>query len=302
MLVPARSFPRSWPPSAVNVLVALGLAVWAWSFVMVLLTEPRFLRGPSVPLAGWLAGLQGLEHSHLLRTYVGWSSDGLLAGRIWQPITHLFVHQGLIHAVVNSGLLWLAGRSIEPILGWRLVVALFLASGITGSMLELAFAPAGSCVFGSSAGVLGVVGAACVIWADFDLRGWRPLSWLPIAVRLRHVFLGMVLVQFGAFLLENSPAAPDRLLRAHRLSCLAGCGIGFLLARRLGFGRRDVIRRPPPAPPPAIEMETELAEDPHEYIRDEIDPILDKIRARGMDSLTPGERRRLARASRMLSR
>lgn len=302
MLVPARSFSRSWPPPATHLLVALGLAVWAWSYVWFLLAETLPLRGGGIPLSAWLTGLQGLENSTLLRTYAAWSAEGLLHGRLWQPFGHLFVHQGLIHAALNLGLLLLAGRAVEPILGRRLLVALFLAAGVTGGAVELAFARPGACVFGSSAAVYGVIAAACVVWSDFDLRALRVLRWLPVPFKPRHLLPCIVLVQFTAFLLENTPAVTDRLLRAHQLGCLTGCFIGWMLARRLGFGRRETMLRPPPAPPPAIEMETELAEDPQEYIRDEIDPILDKIQARGMDSLTPGERRRLARASRMLSR
>lgn len=298
MLVPARSYPRSWPPSAVNLLVAVGMAFWAGSVVYAMLSEP-FLQGRQVPLGAWLAALQGLDQVDDLRNNLAWSAHGLLHWKLWQPVTHLFFHVGLVHAVVNLSLLWVAGRALEPILGWRLLLALFLAAGITGGMVELTLAR-DTAVMGSSAGVLGVAAAAAVVWADYDLRSLRLFRWLPRAVRLRHVLAGVALTMFGAFLIDCATPLPDVRQRAHRLACLVGLGLGFLLARRLGFGRRSLIRRPPPMPPPAIEMETELAEDPHEYIRDEIDPILDKIAARGMESLTPAERRRLARASRML--
>ncbi|MBS0661015.1 MAG: rhomboid family intramembrane serine protease [Verrucomicrobia bacterium] len=298
MLVPARSYPRSWPPSAVNLLVALGMAFWGGCVVYAFLSEP-FLAGRHVPLSAWLATLHGLEQVPDLRQTLAWSASGLLQWKLWQPFTHLFFHSGLLHATVNLGLLWVAGRAIEPILGWRLLLALFLAAGVTGGMVELTFAR-DTAVLGSSAGVFGVAAAACVVWADYDLRSLRPFAWLPVSVRLRHVLAGVALTLAVALLVDSAGPLADVRQRAHRLGSLVGLGLGFLLARKLGFGRRVEARRPAPLPPPAIEMETELAEDPHEYIRDEIDPILDKIAARGMDSLTPGERRRLARASRML--
>lgn len=303
MLVLARSFWRSWPPPATHVLVALGMAVWAWSFAVHLLFETPLLEGAALRSVPWFSGLLGLEKSPLLQEYAAWSWEGLRAGRFWQPVTHLFVHSGLIAAAINFFLLALAGRAVEPILGRRMLVSLFLTAGMLGGALELALSPARNCLFGASAAVFGVAAAACIVWSDFDLRAFRAFRWLPVPFKARHLLLGIVLAQVAAFLFDQPGAsAADHLLRIHRLAGLTGCAVGYLWARRLGFGERGPMRRRAPLPPPAIEMETDLAENPHEYIRDEIDPILDKIRARGMQSLTPGERRRLARASRMLSR
>ncbi len=302
-----RPAPVLLPPPATHLLVALGIALWSWAWTVHLLAETDFLSRHVIPAGAWKAAFLGLADSPMLQTYGALSWDGLLEGRLWQPITHLFLHDGLLPAAFDLGLLLIAGRMLEPIVGRRHLALLFLGAGGSGAMLHLAAHPHVP-LFGSAAAVAGVLFAACVVWADFDLRAFRGLAWLPMPFRARHLSAGVVLMLIGGFLLENGAAVSDRVLRTDSLAILLGGLSGIAYVRALGFGRRTMVRErvapalPPPAPPPAIELESEETDDPQVFIREEVDPILDKIRARGMDSLTPEERRRLSRASELLSR
>lgn len=82
----------------------------------------------------------------------------------WRMLTSLFVHsqQSFLHILFNMYSLWIFGRILEQVLGrWRFL-ALYLISGLGGSVAVLLLAPAIS-VVGASGAIFGLLGAFFVI-------------------------------------------------------------------------------------------------------------------------------------------
>lgn len=79
--------------------------------------------------------------SYLLDRY-GLNSD-LLAGyfplspnfKIWQIVTHMFMHGSIMHIAFNMLTLWSFGPVLEQILGQRKFLILYFASGLGGFLL-----------------------------------------------------------------------------------------------------------------------------------------------------------------------
>ncbi len=79
-------------------------------------------------------------------------------GKWWLLVTPIFLHAGLIHFVLNSGLFFVLCRTIERNHGWLHTALLFLCSGIVGNMISAFFQPT-SVLVGSSGGIYGLLGA-----------------------------------------------------------------------------------------------------------------------------------------------
>lgn len=80
----------------------------------------------------------------------------------WRLVTPLLVHGGLFHLAMNMLALYVIGRSLETMLGrWRFL-ALYLISGIGGSVAVAVISPL-TPVVGASGAVFGLFGALLVI-------------------------------------------------------------------------------------------------------------------------------------------
>ncbi len=147
----AGSLLPAWPPPAVNVLVALTMALWAAQGVLGIWEGTWTIGAPPRPAGHALhALLVGAEWPGPRENAGALSIEALRAGRWWTPVTHLFLHAGLLHAGGNALVLWLFGRPVEAILGRRMLLALWLAGGALGALIALAVAP-GATVLGGSA-------------------------------------------------------------------------------------------------------------------------------------------------------
>ena len=78
----------------------------------------------------------------------------------------LIVHGSFLHVGLNMLVLWMMGRSLEPLLGrWRFV-ALYLVSGLGGSVAVTLLAP-GDTVVGASGAIFGMLGALLLLAKRF---------------------------------------------------------------------------------------------------------------------------------------
>ncbi|WP_317451877.1 rhomboid family intramembrane serine protease [Microbacterium sp. NIBRBAC000506063] len=80
----------------------------------------------------------------------------------WRLLTPLLVHGGFFHLALNMLALYVIGRSLEPMLGkWRFL-ALYLISGLGGSVAVALISPL-TPVVGASGAIFGLFGALLVI-------------------------------------------------------------------------------------------------------------------------------------------
>lgn len=242
------------------------------------------------------------------------SVDGLRHGKVWQLFTFQLLHScpWPWHVLFNCLGLYFFGRPVETIVGERKFLALYLLSGVAGGLLQVlvtAVLPRHMDipVVGASAGVCGMIAIFCSINPMEELTTW--IYFLPITIRARYflLFLGGfslfgTLVPFGGI--------------AHGAH-LGGILVGLAYVR---YGRRFsedlpswipwLLRRREPSAPlgsrakharwrrPPLEQQGAAA-----FISQEVDPILDKISAQGLNSLTDKERKILEAArQRMESR
>jgi membrane associated rhomboid family serine protease len=236
--------------------------------------------------------------------YFALSLDGLKNGYVWQLLTFQFMHAGWLHLIFNSLAIFFFGRSVETVLGSRRFLAVYFSSGILGGVLQMLFALClpdlfGGSVVGASAGAYGLVAAFAVInWTE---RFTLLIYFIPVTMRgktLLWVSIGLALV---GLLTPGSGVANA----AH----LGGILTGYFCVRQIFQGRWPQLEFPRRREPrllaaagkgknkfwsSAAAIGEELSAD--EFLQKEVDPILDKISAHGIQSLTARERETLEKA------
>ncbi|MEU4014184.1 rhomboid family intramembrane serine protease [Microbacterium sp. NPDC028030] len=80
----------------------------------------------------------------------------------WRLLTVLFVHGGFIHLALNMLALWMLGQSLEPMLGRVRFLAMYLISGLGGSVMVALLAP-GSWTVGASGAIFGLLASLLII-------------------------------------------------------------------------------------------------------------------------------------------
>lgn len=218
--------------------------------------------------------------------------------RPWTFVTYQFLHAGVLHVAFNLLALFVLGPSVEGRLGGTPFLVYYLLCGFGGAALSFALmllTPV-HVIVGASAAVYGVLLAYAWFWPDdgifvFPFPDPIPVKWVVTVA----VGLSLTLALFSP---HNGVA---------HLAHLGGFGTGAaflaLRDRRLGRGdgnavaRLGVLVHPGPrarraaeaAPPPSV---------PRDRAQSEMDRVLDKISASGIESLTLAERRFLAEESR----
>jgi len=80
----------------------------------------------------------------------------------WRLLTVLLVHGGFIHLGLNMLALWMLGQILEPMLGRGRYLALYLISGLAGSVAVALIAP-GNPTVGASGAIFGLMAALLII-------------------------------------------------------------------------------------------------------------------------------------------
>ena len=83
-------------------------------------------------------------------------------GDYYRLLSSVFVHAGFFHLGMNMLMLWILGRSLEPLLGRARFIALFLLSGIGGGMASYWLNDPVSAGVGASGAIFGLLGALFV--------------------------------------------------------------------------------------------------------------------------------------------
>lgn len=108
-----------------------------------------------------------------------------LAGEYWRLFTSMFLHINLMHIAMNMLALWSLGRVLEPKLGASYFIAIYILSGLVGSLLSAVRHmdnPTISC--GASGAILGIFGVAIVYALKNRGRSEIPLSSLVVSLVL----------------------------------------------------------------------------------------------------------------------
>ena len=236
------------------------------------------------------------------------SVRGLQQGFVWQLLTYQFMHGGWLHLLLNCWAIYVFGREVEETLGLKKFLTLYFSSGVIGGLLQalagvLLSNRFGGPMVGASAGAFGLVAAFATLYPE------RPLMLLlffiiPVSMRAKFLLLfSALLTVFGlVFPMDNIAHA------AH----LGGMLTGLVFVRYAAhwdwhWPRLQRPRSQPVRPlvyaqrrvsTPWAQKQGGVDEDlpPDEFLSKAVDPILDKISAHGIQSLTDRERRILEMA------
>jgi membrane associated rhomboid family serine protease len=219
----------------------------------------------------------------------------------WTYLSYMFVHGGLWHLAVNMLLLFFWGTRLEERMGSRVFLLFYLYCGLGGPLLSLLVSAVGVPVapfVGASAAVLGIGVAYTMYWPDAEMIIFP----LPMPIKTRYFVIGIIALDFLAAMVNaNSMVAHW----AH----LGGALVGFLYMRIQSYSRpvpvpRSITRERvlvSPQPAEAVGEQTPKPRPRRRAKKDpatvEMDRVLDKISAQGMDSLTPAERQFLSDVS-----
>lgn len=257
----------------------------------------------------WVLRLTIANAVVLLLMETVFTSDGLLRAvaftpgsaltRPWTFVTYMFVHRDLVHLLLNSLGLLILGAPVEQRLGPSRFLSFYLFCGVGAALFSLVlsvFVPILPFI-GASGAVLGLAIGFAMLWPDAEMLLF------PIPIPMRARTFALLLVGFNAlmalpFLRGGSSIAYE----AH----LGGALFGWIWFRLRGAA--EIASLPPRRPveravmvPPADEAERDsrpaAAPLPRrrrpeaDPVAVEMDRVLDKISAQGIQSLTPEERR-----------
>jgi membrane associated rhomboid family serine protease len=259
---------------------------------------------------------QQLISFRFIEDYLALSASGLKRGFVWQLLSFQFLHDGLLHFLFNLVTLWSFGRVLEYRLGARRFLWAYFLAGVSGGALQTALALAlpsvyGGYLFGASAGICGLMAVFCLLEPDVPI--------FPFFLKARYV---LVLLVGVAVALIIFPVGPRISHAAH----LGGLLVGVLWVK-LGWQHDYVVmpwerwlarlrrsrpaRRQPELVSTAAQKgaawrtsraRPEPEPAPEEFISQQVDPILDKISAQGIQSLTEAERKVLEAARKKMGR
>ena len=243
----------------------------------------------------------------------GLTASGIKAGKVWQLFTFQFLHSypWPWHVLFNCLGLWFFGRPVEEMLGSKRFFTTYLLCGFAGGLLQIAttFLPghADIPVVGASAGICGIVAIFCSLHPMQELTTW--IYFLPVTIRARYFLMFLAgLSLFGTIV------PFDYVAHAAHLGGIA-FGVGYvrwadqacdILARLNPFKKTNAGLKPDSTTsihqPLWARSKPEPPAPEEEFISKEVDPILEKISAHGIQSLTESERKTLEAARRKMER
>ena len=142
--------------------------------------------------------------------------DGGRAGYIGL-VTHMFLHGGWLHLIVNMIVLWSFGRGLEPVMGAFRFVVLYLAAGVLAALAHgFVNEQANIILIGASGAIAGVVGAAAIAAPRL------PVIFVIFPMPLWIAVIALVGLHIAAIAFEWDP---EIAWHAH----LAGLAVGAIL-------------------------------------------------------------------------
>jgi membrane associated rhomboid family serine protease len=240
--------------------------------------------------------------------YFALSVAGLRQGFVWQLLTYQLMHGGWLHLLLNCWAIYVFGREIEGTLGWKPFLTLYFSSGVIGGLFQalagvLLAGKFAAPVVGASAGAFGLVSAFSTLYPE------RPLMLLlffiiPVSMRAKYLLLISALLTVGGIIFPMDNIAHA----AHLGGMLTGIiFVRYAIHWHWRWPRPQRTRSQPIRPLVKVPRRSSAAwgqnqggveEDlpPDEFLSKAVDPILDKISAHGIQSLTERERRILETA------
>ena len=238
------------------------------------------------------------------------SGQNFQAFKIWTLLSYSFLHSlhNIWHIIGNMAGLFFLGRILEPQLGQKPFLLLYLGGALSGGLFYLILHVNSSIVVvGASAAVSALIALFCLRHPEQTIT-LLLFFVLPVSIKPKYLLrISLALSIFGLLFYELGTIGGGIAHSAH----LGGICFGFLFHRyadRVDFSRFQTgastgielpkwftRRKKNIAPRYTVNRPSSQKTAP------EIDRILDKISARGFDSLSDKEKETLQRARNDLS-
>lgn len=215
--------------------------------------------------------------------FLGLNPDAVLHGMVWQFVTYMFLHYGIYHILFNMFALWMFGSDIEKVWGAKSFLYYYFFTGIGAGVLSFLSSIGSNFVtIGASGAIFGILVAFAMLFPNRIV-----LVFFLFPMRARNF-----VILFGAIELWMTLASGPVGGGVARFAHLGGMLFGYLY---LKFGSKVRFSMP------RIRLNLKLRRNKTEeewlqFMRNEVDPILDKISRQGIQSLTRREKRILKRA------
>ncbi len=205
----------------------------------------------------------------------------------WQFLTYMFLHGGFFHILFNMYALLLFGSEVEGAMGSKSFLRFYMTCGIGAGIITYLFGinvriP----TIGASGAIFGILVAYGMM---FPNRVILAFFIIPMKAWQFVIFFGLIELFASVSSAVGRTSGGGIAHNAH----LGGLAIGFIYIRygaRLRYYWRGITRGWRES---RRESNIQREVDVQEYIRREIDPILDKISKHGMDSLSRKEKKKL---------
>lgn len=280
----------------------------SWSLAIALLL---------VNVAWFLAELMIVGESAARQEFVNrvlaLSLDGLRHGYVWQLVTYQFMHGGVLHLLFNCLVLYFVGRQVEAMLDRPTFLLVYFGGGAAGGVLEV-FAGlipgyGANGVVGASGSLMALLGAFCWLFWRQPMR-MLVMFVLPVTLSGRAIFIGLIVIDVVGLMAREGNLA--------HFAHLGGLLSGFFYVRsglRIRFDLTSAFRRlfrsssasRTSGQSSKLQYElnrsrSEATSGAKDFMASEVDPILDKISAHGIHSLTAEERAILERAQKRMAK
>lgn len=213
-------------------------------------------------------------------------------GAVWQLVTYMFLHGGLMHVGFNMLALWMFGAQLERVWGTREFVRYYLITGIGAGLINLAFTPNSIIpTIGASGAIFGLLLAYGVLFPNNII-----MIYFIIPMKAKYFVALFALLEF--LMMRSSP-----LDGVAHFAHLGGIAVGYLylkgkpLAQTLFSRASQQVEEHKEAK--QIQLHAQHLADV-QSIRSEVDYLLGRVSRVGFENLTSDEKSRLEEASRML--
>ena len=225
----------------------------------------------------------------VLWRYLALDRNGIADGQYWKFVTFGFLHFGLwpFHIAANMLLLYLAGREVEPIVGRVHFLAIFAAGNVIGGLADW-LCMRGTTVVGVSAGVAAVIVAFTTILPELEVT-MLLFFVVPLRLRAKHLAIALVAATGLLYFTRHMETAVTSTAVIGPAGMLAASFFAWAYVKQLGFGNPLPIQRF------IFERRQRAARlermSPEQFMKMEMDPILEKISREGIRSLSRSERK-----------
>lgn len=132
--------------------------------------------------------------SSYVRTLINYGGNAVYYTRVshqyYRLFTSIFLHAGIVHLVCNMYSLYVIGPQVESFYGKLKYLFIFLFSGISGSLLSLAFASNSAVSVGASGAIFGLLGSICYFGYHYRVYLGNVLKSQIIPIIVLNLFIG----------------------------------------------------------------------------------------------------------------